>query len=167
MGCSSPDPIFIIGMPRAGSTLLEQILSSHSAVEGTSELPDMISLAHELRKEAETDQIAAYTTVLPQKNAAELQALGERYIESTRIHRKTDLPFFIDKMPNNFLYAGVILDRYCPTPRSSTPGGIPWDAAFPISSSSTRAARTFSYSMEHIGRFYSRLCALDGAFRCS
>jgi hypothetical protein len=95
-------------MPRAGSTLLEQILSCHSAIEGTSELPDMITLALQLREEADTREVAVYADVLSQKNPDELRGLGELYIERTRIHRKTDRPYFIDKMPNNFLYLGII-----------------------------------------------------------
>lgn len=163
MGCSSPDPIFIIGMPRAGSTLLEQILSSHSAVEGTSELPDMISLAHDLRKEAETDQIAAYTTVLPLKNAAELQALGEQYIESTRIHRKTDRPFFIDKMPNNFLYSGII-ETVLPNAKIIDARRHPLGCGFSNFKQFYARGQNFSYSFEDIGRFYADYVRLMAHF---
>ena len=91
-GCDAPDPIFIVGMPRAGSTLLEQILSSHSAVEGTMELPEIITLAKELRAEAEAQEIAAYVDVLAGQVAAELRELGEKFLERTRIHRKTGPP---------------------------------------------------------------------------
>ena len=163
MGCLSPDPIFVIGMPRAGSTLLEQILSSHSAVEGTSELPNMISLAHELRKEAETDQIAAYTTVLPRKNAAQLQALGEQYIESTRIHRKTGLPFFIDKMPNNFLYAGII-QTVLPNAKIIDARRHPLGCGFSNFKQSYARGQNFSYSLDDIGRFYSDYVRLMAHF---
>ncbi|MDA1064195.1 MAG: tetratricopeptide repeat protein, partial [Proteobacteria bacterium] len=91
MGCKSADPIFIVGMPRAGSTLLEQILACHSAIEGTSELPDMITLAYSLREEAREDPggVPVYATVLASKTPAELQSIGEQYLERTRIHRKT------------------------------------------------------------------------------
>lgn len=108
VGCDAPDPIFILGMPRAGSTLLEQILSCHSSVEGTMELPDMITMARELRGQSDRNEVAVHAGVLATKSPAELQALGEQYLETTRIHRKTDRPFFIDKMPNNFLHAGMI-----------------------------------------------------------
>ena len=75
-GFDAPDPIFIVSMPRAGSTLLEQILSSHSAVEGTSELPEIITLARDLRAEADEDETIAYADVLAAKSAAELRATG-------------------------------------------------------------------------------------------
>lgn len=96
-GCDAPDPIFIVGMPRAGSTLLEQILSSHSAVEGTMELPEIISMAKELRTQAESQEIAVYADVLAAKSAGELREMGEQYIERTRIHRKTGRPFFLHR----------------------------------------------------------------------
>ena len=106
-GCGSdaPDPIFIVGLPRAGSTLIEQILSSHSAVEGTMELPEIISISRALRKRAPT---ASYHDVLSGLDAAELRALGERYLDRTRIHRMSGAPLFIDKMPNNFAHIGLI-----------------------------------------------------------
>jgi predicted Zn-dependent protease len=107
-GSPAPDPIFIVGLPRAGSTLVEQILSSHSAVEGTMELPDIISIARELRDQADSEAIGAYTEVLASLDVAKLRELGERYVAQTRIYRKTGRPFFIDKMPNNFLHVGMI-----------------------------------------------------------
>ena len=87
-GHEAADPIFIVGMPRAGSTLLEQILSSHSAVEGTSELPDVIALARELRARA-ADPEGGYASTLAALTPAELRELGERYLHGTRVHRKT------------------------------------------------------------------------------
>jgi tetratricopeptide (TPR) repeat protein len=108
LGCPSPDPIFIVGLPRAGSTLIEQILSSHSGVEGTMELPEIISMARELRARSESQAVGAYTDVLAAMDAAKLRELGERFIEQTRAYRKTGRPFFIDKMPNNFLHIGMI-----------------------------------------------------------
>ena len=107
-GCPAPDPIFIVGMPRAGSTLLEQILSSHSAVEGTTELPEIITMAAELRGQRGRRTTSAPTpTSSPRMGAARLCASSaSAIIERTRIHRKTDRPFFIDKMPNNFLHVG-------------------------------------------------------------
>ena len=95
-------------MPRAGSTLLEQILASHSMVEGTTELPDIITLAKELRSRAAEDEAGVYDGVLARMSPTELEELGRQYLERTRIHRKTDKPLFIDKMPNNFLHIGLI-----------------------------------------------------------
>ena len=107
-GCKAPDPIFIVGLPRAGSTLIEQILSSHPAVEGTMELPELAAMTRMLRQRAESPQTTTYHEVVAGLDAAELHALGERYLERTRIHRTTDAPLFIDKMPNNFAHVGLI-----------------------------------------------------------
>jgi len=108
MGAASAAPIFIIGLPRAGSTLLEQILSSHSLVEGTMELPDLPQIARDLASRDERDHDAPFFDAVAALDGAALCDLGERYLESTRIYRKTGAPFFIDKMPNNWLYAGLI-----------------------------------------------------------
>jgi len=153
MGSDSPDPIFIIGMPRAGSTLLEQILSCHSAIEGTSELPDMISLAHKLRVQADSREIAAYASVLAEKNTDELRELGELYIENTRIYRKTDRPFFIDKMPNNFLYFGII-QAILPNARVIDARRHPLGCCFSNFKQFYAQGQNFSYSLEDVGSFY-------------
>src|SRR5690606_15641096 len=107
-GCPAPDPIFIVGLPRAGSTLIEQILASHPAVEGTMELPDIITLARKLGERKSRAETSKYPEVLATLSASELRSLGEHYLESTRIQRKTAAPFFVDKMPNNFLHLGLI-----------------------------------------------------------
>ena len=153
LGCESPDPIFIVGMPRSGSTLLEQILSCHSAIEGTSELPDMITLAHKLREDADTKEIAVYATVLAQKNATELRTLGELYIENTRIHRKTDRPFFIDKMPNNFLYIGII-QAILPNAKIIDARRHPLGCCFSNFKQFYAQGQNFSYGLEDVSRFY-------------
>jgi tetratricopeptide (TPR) repeat protein len=108
-GAPGADPIFIVGMPRAGSTLIEQILASHSEVEGTMELPNIITMAAELGSvaDARSDE-RPYPGVLARLDAAAARRLGEEYLEETRIQRKTTRPFFIDKMPNNFLHVGLI-----------------------------------------------------------
>jgi tetratricopeptide (TPR) repeat protein len=107
-GSDAPDPIFIVGLPRAGSTLIEQILSSHSQVEGTMELPEIISMTRTLRQRAQAPG-ASYHDVLATLDPAELRGFGEQYLERTRIHRRSGAPFFIDKMPNNFAHIGLIL----------------------------------------------------------
>jgi hypothetical protein len=109
-GCKRNDPIFILGRPRSGSTLVEQILASHSAIEGTAELPYIGNLAKRLARRQghgvvlDTDALAALAAL----GAAEIEALGEEYLESARLHRKTGRPFFIDKKPDNFLFTGMI-----------------------------------------------------------
>ncbi|MEM1402486.1 MAG: sulfotransferase [Pseudomonadota bacterium] len=105
-GTLSRDPIFIVGLPRAGSTLLEQILSSHSAVDGTLELPNILSMAQKLRRRGR-EGAEPYPALLSELKDDELAGLGEQYISDTRIHRK-GAPYFIDKMPNNFRHIGLI-----------------------------------------------------------
>lgn len=103
-GCESRDPIFIVGMMRAGSTLLEQMLASHSRIEGTKELTDLVTIARDLQAKLG----ASYPRGIETIEAAELKRLGERYIQSTQLHRKTVRPFFLDKMGANFVYVGLI-----------------------------------------------------------
>jgi len=106
-GHAAPDPIFIVGLPRAGSTLLEQILSSHSQVDGTLELPNILSLSQRLRRRARQEGATEYPGILNELSDEELDAFGREYIDDTRIHRQ-GAPFFIDKMPNNFRHIGLI-----------------------------------------------------------
>lgn len=107
-GCQAPDPIFILGMPRAGSTLLEQILASHSAIDGTRELPNILAMAQRLRRRAGADGRArGYPQVLHDISEQELAKLGEEYLEQAAVHR-SGAPFFIDKMPNNFRHVALI-----------------------------------------------------------
>lgn len=106
-GCPAPDPIFIVGLPRAGSTLLEQILASHSAVEGTAELPDIIAMSRQLAGRKREHSAGQYPEILAELPPEKFTELGEGYLASTRIQR-SDTPFFIDKMPNNFLHIGLI-----------------------------------------------------------
>ncbi len=103
-GCEDGAPIFILGLPRAGSTLIEQILASHSAVEGTMELPEIHHIARDLAAGRD-----AYPECVANFSGPARAALGARFIERTRIYRKTNRPFFIDKMPSNWAYAGLIL----------------------------------------------------------
>lgn len=101
-GCAARDPIFIVGMPRSGSTLVEQILAGHSLIEGTAELPIVPVLIRALAAERRLDRGRSYRDLLPELAPAELSALGEDYLRLARPHRKTDKPFFIDKLPHNW-----------------------------------------------------------------
>ncbi|MGH8326584.1 MAG: tetratricopeptide repeat-containing sulfotransferase family protein, partial [Steroidobacteraceae bacterium] len=105
-GCSRPDPIFIIGLPRAGSTLLEQILASHSLVDGTLELPEIPRLVQQFRTRSQ-DAPPRYPAILRELRADELRRMGEIYLEETGAYRR-GAPFFIDKMPGNFHDVGFI-----------------------------------------------------------
>ena len=106
-GHPSSDPIFVVGMPRSGSTLVEQILASHSQVEGTTELPDMMEIAARLARRARETGVG-YPEILSRLSRDERVALGREYLDRTRIHRKTGRPYFIDKMPNNWANVGLI-----------------------------------------------------------
>jgi len=109
-GCQAPDPIFVLGRPRSGSTLVEQILSSHSAIEGTAELPYIGNLAKRLARRQglgvvlDTDALSALASL----DRDEVAALGEEYLGYVRVHRKLGRPFFIDKKPDNYLFTGMI-----------------------------------------------------------
>ncbi|MFT3896636.1 MAG: sulfotransferase [Thermomonas sp.] len=152
-GCDAPDPIFIVGMPRAGSTLVEQILSSHPAVEGTMELPEIISLARALRSRAESPQTTSYHDILAGIDAGEARALGEQYLERTRIHRKRGAPLFIDKMPNNFAHIGLI---QLALPNAKIVDARRHPLACCLSGFKQHFARgqDFSYDLGDIGRYY-------------
>jgi predicted Zn-dependent protease len=152
-GCASAEPIFIVSLPRAGSTLLEQILSSHSAIEGTSELPDILSMVKELRAESASEDAAAYAEVLAQKKPDELRALGEAYIERTRVQRKTNRPFFIDKMPNNFLHVGMI-HLLLPNARIIDARRHPLACCLSNFKQHYARGQRFSYDLRDMGLFY-------------
>jgi predicted Zn-dependent protease len=151
----SPDraPIFIVGLPRAGSTLLEQILASHSSVEGTMELPDIMSMAAKLGGKRVAGEEWAYPNVLANLSAAESCALGEQYIEQTRIQRKTKKPFFIDKMPNNFLHIGLIR-LALPRARIIDARRHPMACCFSVFKQYFAQGQRYSYSFEHLAQFY-------------
>jgi len=152
-GCDAPDPIFIVGMPRSGSTLLEQILSCHSEVEGTMELPDMVRMAQELRAEAKDNGIGLHGEILATRSEAELRELGEQFLERTRIHRKTDRPFYIDKMPNNFLHVGMI-HLLLPNAKIIDSRRHPMGCCFSNFKQFYARGQIFSYGLSDMGHFY-------------
>jgi tetratricopeptide (TPR) repeat protein len=152
-GSDAPDPIFIVGLPRAGSTLVEQILSSHAQVEGTQELPNIIAMARELGGRKSRREVSEYPEVLEPLSAAECRALGERYLEQTRIHRKTDAPFFIDKMPNNFMHIGLI-QLILPNAKIIDARRHPMGCCFSGFKQQFARGQTFTYSLDEIGRYY-------------
>jgi len=143
-GCDAPDPIFILGMPRAGSTLIEQILSSHSLVEGTSELPDIPTLAR--RDQNYPEGMADFA---PDK----LRALGEEYLKRTRIQRRTDRPFFIDKLPNNWAHLPFI-HLILPKAKIIDARRHPLGCCFSNFKQHFARGQAFSYALEDMGRYY-------------
>jgi len=162
-GADAADPIFIVGLPRSGSTLLEQILSSHSAVEGTMELPEIISMTRGLRRQAGPGPNATYYDVLATLDADAVRALGEQYIERTRIQRKTPAPYFIDKMPNNFVHVGLI-HLALPNARIIDARRHPLACCFSCYKQHFARGQNFTYSLEDVGHYYADYVALMAHF---
>lgn len=153
VGADAPDPIFIVGLPRSGSTLLEQILASHSQVEGTMELPDIVSIVRELGGRKTKAQASKYPEILATLSGKDLRALGERYLRQTRIQRKTDAPFFIDKLPNNFAHVGLI-HLTLPKARIIDARRHPLGCCFSGFKQHFARGQHFTYSLDEIGRYY-------------
>jgi len=151
-GCPAPDPIFIIGLPRAGSTLLEQILASHSLVEGTMELPDVPRTAHELNTRGR-EAGKPFPEILAGLKPTELDALGASYLESTRIQRKSGALFFIDKNPNNCQYVGLIL-LMLPNARVIDARRHPLACGFSCFKQHFARGQSFTYDLKDLGRYY-------------
>ncbi|MBS1201222.1 MAG: hypothetical protein H6R27_1900 [Proteobacteria bacterium] len=152
-GSPAPDPIFIVGLPRAGSTLLEQILSSHPSVEGTMELPDVISIVRGLTERGARPDGPKYPEVLASLGAGEFLGFGERYLASTRIQRRSGRPMFIDKMPNNWGHVGLI-HLMLPNARIIDARRHPLACCFSNFKQHFARGQHFTYSLEDIGRYY-------------
>ena len=148
-GSASAAPIFVVGLPRSGSTLVEQILASHSAVEGTMELPDIIAIARDLRRDAGD----RYPEALAGLTAEQTRALGEAYLERTAIHRKLGRAFFIDKMPNNFHHLGLI-QLILPNARIIDARRGAMAACFSAFKQNFARGQAFSYDLTDLGRYY-------------
>jgi tetratricopeptide (TPR) repeat protein len=151
LGSSSPDPIFIVGLPRSGSTLLEQILASHSRVEGTHELADVLRIVHDLQGRDDSDS-PKYPQVLQDLSAEEIHRLGEKYLSDTRIYR-TGKPYFIDKMPNNFRHIGLI-HLLLPNAKIIDARREPMACCFSNFKQLFASGQEFTYGIEDIARYY-------------
>jgi len=142
-GAQADDPIFVVSLPRSGSTLIEQILASHSQVEGTTELSDIAALA---------------TRVGPQNvwelSRAEARSLGEEYLDRTRIQRKTDRPRFVDKMPNNWAHVGFIR-LILPNATIIDARRHPLACCFSNFKQHFARGQTFTYDLTEVGRYYA------------
>ncbi len=158
-GCPAPDPIFILGLPRAGSTLLEQILASHSQVEGTMELPNILALAHKLDGRRRVDEEARYPANLGELSRDELTAFGEAFIADTQIQRKNGTPFFIDKMPNNFRHIGLI-HMILPNAKIIDARRGAMGCCFSGFKQLFAEGQEFTYGLEEIGHYYRDYVAL-------
>jgi tetratricopeptide (TPR) repeat protein len=162
-GSPAPDPIFVVGLPRAGSTLIEQILSSHSQVEGTMELPEVTSITRLLRLQGDADDVMPYHGALAALDADALRALGERYLAHTRIQRKTAAPLFIDKMPNNFMHLGLI-QLMLPNAKIIDARRHPLACCFSAFKQHFARGQSFSYGLEDVGRYYRDYVTLMAHF---
>ena len=151
-GCTAPDPIFIVGLPRAGSTLLEQIIASHSQVDGTHELSNILSLAHKLRGKNRATERSRYPAILGELTKDQRQKMGEAFIEDTRIHRG-DAPFFIDKMPNNFRHIGLI-KLILPNAKIIDARRHPMACCFSGFKQHFAEGQEFTYGLQEVGAYY-------------
>jgi tetratricopeptide (TPR) repeat protein len=152
-GCQARDPIFIVGMPRAGSTLVEQILSSHADIEGTAELPDIPAIARRLDGRKQRGDESFYPECLADVSI-ELSALGEEYLDRARVQRFTDRPFFIDKLPNNWAHVGLIR-LILPNAKIIDARRHPLACGFSNFKQHYARGQKFSYDLTELGRYYS------------
>ncbi|NLR40838.1 tetratricopeptide repeat-containing sulfotransferase family protein [Novosphingobium sp. ERW19] len=162
-GCPAPDPIFVVGLPRSGSTLVEQILSSHPMIEGTMELPEMMMIGARLQSRVDEGEFADFAAMIASLTPADRQRLGEEYIERTRVHRQTDRPLFIDKMPNNWQHVGLIR-LILPNARIVDARRHPLSCCFSGWKQHFARGQTFTYNLTDIGRYYSDYVGLMAAW---
>lgn len=152
-GDPSETPIFIVGLPRSGSTLIEQILASHSAVEGTMELAEIGAIARGFARDAGRGKGAPYPNVLSGLEAGRVRELGQDFLERTKVHRKRDAPFFIDKMPNNFQHL-VLIFLILPNAKVIDARRHPMASGFSAFKQHFARGHHFSYDLTDIGRYF-------------
>ena len=162
-GHRSAEPIFVVGLPRSGSTLVEQILASHSAVEGTMELPFIMSIARRLGAEGRWSDAPAYPETLSALQPSDVQGLGEAYLDRARTQRRLGRPFFIDKMPNNFLHLGLI-HLILPNAKIIDVRRGPVACGFSVFKQLFSHGQHFSFDLLEIGRYYRAYVALMAHF---
>jgi tetratricopeptide (TPR) repeat protein len=161
-GAQAADPIFIVGLPRAGSTLIEQILSSHSQVEGTMELPDLPALAQSVVGRT-GEPAVRYPQALGRLPVGELRAMGEEYLTRTRIQRKSDRPYFIDKLPNNFMHVGLI-HLMLPNARIIDARRHPLGCCLSAFKQHFARGQHFTYDLADLGTYYRSYVELMAHF---
>jgi tetratricopeptide (TPR) repeat protein len=155
-GNPNPAPIFIVGLPRSGSTLIEQILASHSCVDGTMELPNVLNIVGQFDDMVPTRD--GYPETVARVPAAQLTALGERYLRETAPLRH-GRERFTDKLPNNFSHVGLI-HAILPKATVIDARRHPMDACFSTFRQYFAEGQTFSYDLEDLGRYYRSYLAL-------
>ena len=158
VGCDAADPIFVVGLPRAGSTLIEQILSSHSAVDGTMELHNVLNLAKRLRGRDTAGEAPRYPRILGELEDDYFRRFGEQFIEDTRAYRGA-APFFVDKMPNNFFHVGLI-KLILPNAKVIDARRHPMACCFSGYKQLFGEGQEFSYGLREIGNYYRRYVGL-------
>jgi hypothetical protein len=151
-GVASAAPIFVLGLPRSGSTLIEQILASHSAVEGTQELAEIPRYVLELHGRERNFESPRYPGILTELSAAEFVRFADKYLNDTRVYR-TGKPRFIDKMPNNFRHIGLIHLMF-PHAKIIDARREPMACCFGNLKQLFSRGQEFAYSIEDIGRYY-------------
>jgi predicted Zn-dependent protease len=159
-GAEADDPIFIVGLHRSGSTLIEQILASHSQVEGTMELPDVGLIARDL---GWSSCVADYPACLSDLSGEQAAALGRRFIEATRAQRRLGRRFFVDKMPNNFQHLGLI-QLMLPRAKVIDARRHPFGACVSAFRQHFADAQAFTYDLGDLGRYYRDYVALMDHF---
>ncbi len=152
-GSARVDPIFIVGMPRSGSTLLEQILASHSQVEGTRELPEVPAIVRDLVIGASDEAGRIYPDLLEPLGRADFDAFGLRYLERTAMHRPLGRPRFVDKLPGNFLHLGLIHLMF-PKATIIDARRHPLGCCFSCYKQLFARDMHFTYDLEELGRYY-------------
>ena len=151
-GHETKDPIFILGLPRAGSTLIEQILASHSMIDGTLELPNILSIAQSLRGDDIYGKLGNYPKSMSSLTQKQREDFGKKFIEDTRMHRK-DAPMFTDKMPNNFRHIGLI-HLIMPNAKIIDARRYPLDCCFSMFKQLFAQGQEFSYGLAEAGSYY-------------
>ena len=152
-GHESKDPIFILGLPRAGSTLIEQILASHSMIDGTLELPNILSLAQNLRGDDVYGKEGKYPKVMSTLSQSQRQKMGQEFIRDTSMHRQ-NAPLFTDKMPNNFRHIGLI-HLILPNAKIIDARRYPLDCCFSMFKQLFAQGQEFTYGLEEAGSYYN------------
>ena len=152
-GDEARDPIFILGLPRAGSTLIEQILASHSMIDGTLELPNILSMAQSLRGDDIYGKAGNYPKSMVSLTLEQREAFGKNFINDTRMHRK-DAPMFTDKMPNNFRHIGLI-HLILPNAKIIDARRYSLDCCFSMFKQLFAQGQEFTYGLEEAGSYYN------------
>ena len=162
-GAQSAEPIFLVGMARSGSTLVEQILASHSAIEGTRELVNLAALSHEIQTALAPKLGVSYPEILGRLDGATLTGLGERYLAGVRAHRKLGKPHFTDKMGANFVHVGL-MRLILPDAKIVDVRRHPMAAGFSIFAQHFPRGQNDSYRLSEIGRVWRDYAALMAHF---